>query len=173
MRIRLLTLLTAFILAAAARAQTVPCSDFIRNPDGSWTVANNVAFPGPGQNINLRQGAVLRPGNYILGTDIAAKLASACASVPVQQPQVELSTLADTSGNIDMQTLTCAQLVDTYQEDADVLLAWYSGWMNALAKSHELNVPAIRDGSHKVIVYCKANKAKRVSDAVAAVAKER
>jgi hypothetical protein len=165
---------SAIGLSTAVQAQDggVPCDSFIRNPDGSWTATGNVAFPGPGQNINLRQGSVLRPGLVILGTDVAATLTQKCASVPVQQPQVELSKLADAGGSIDMQTLTCGQLADTYQEDADFLLAWYSGWSNGLAKMHTLNVKTVKDGIHNVIVYCKANKAKRVSEAIAIVAKQ-
>ena len=33
--------------------------------------------------------------------------------------QVELKTYADANGNIDVQALTCAQLANTFQEDAD------------------------------------------------------
>lgn len=164
----------AIALAAAAgmsaHAQSaLPCDSFVRNPDGSWTVSSNVAFPGPGQNINLRQGAVMRPGFVILGTDVAAELNKGCASVPVQQPQADLTTLANPQGEIDMQALTCGQLAGTYQEDADFLLAWYSGWSNGQAKRSALNVKTVKDAIHSVIVYCKANTGKRVSEAIAAV----
>ena len=47
--------------------------------------------------------------------------------------QVDLSTYADANGNIDVQKLTCAQLAGTFQEDADFLSVWYSGWYNGLA----------------------------------------
>jgi HdeA/HdeB family len=154
--------------AQSANAQGVPCADFVRNPDGSWTAANNVAFPGPGRAINLRQGSVMKPGMVILGTDVAATLNAECAAVPVQQPQAEITTLADDKGVIDMATLTCSQLLSVYQEDADFLLAWYSGWSNGLAKNRTLKIKAVKDATHNVIIYCKANLSKRVSDAVEA-----
>jgi hypothetical protein len=44
--------------------------------------------------------------------------------------QVELKTYADANGYIDVQKLTCAQLAGTFQEDADLLTTWYSGWYN-------------------------------------------
>lgn len=154
---------------SGAQAQSVPCGDFIRNPDGSWTVANNVRFPAAGQMLNLQQGAVMRPGFYILGTDVASTLAKTCASAPVQQPQAEITTLADNKGVIDMETLTCGQLLSVYQEDVDFLMAWYSGWSNGLAKNHTLKVQAVKDGTHNVIVYCKANTGKRIVDAIAAL----
>ena len=154
----------------SARAQSgVPCDSFIRNPDGSWTATGNVPFPGSGRIINLRQGSVMKPGFFILGTDIAAELAAACASTPVQQPQAEITTLADDKGVIDMGSLTCGQLLSVYQEDADFLLAWYSGWTNGMAKSRTLRLKAVKDATHNVIVYCKANLTRRVADAIEAL----
>lgn len=165
-------LLAIVVSIQGARAQGgVPCNDFIRNPDGSWTAANNVAFPGAGRVINLRQGSVMKPGLFILGTDVAAELAAACASVPVQTPQAEIATLADDKGVIDMATLTCGQLLSVYQEDADFLLAWYSGWSNGQAKNRTLKIKAVKDAAHNVIVYCKTNTAKRVGDAIEAIRK--
>lgn len=154
----------------SARAQSgVPCDSFIRNPDGSWTATGNVPFPGSGRIINLRQGSVMKPGFFILGTDIAAELAAACASTPVQQPQAEITTLADDKGVIDMGSLTCGQLLSVYQEDADFLLAWYSGWTNGMAKSRTLRLKAVKGATHNVIVYCKANLTRRVADAIEAL----
>ena len=46
---------------------------------------------------------------------------------------VDLSAYVDANGYLDVQTLTCAQLANTYQEDANLLAAWYSGWYNGLA----------------------------------------
>ena len=40
---------------------------------------------------------------------------------------VPLSTYADANGFIDVQPLTCGQLANTYQEDANALTSWYSG----------------------------------------------
>jgi hypothetical protein len=153
-----------------AQAQSgVPCDSFIRNPDGSWTATDNVPFPGHGRVVNLRQGSVMKPGFFILGTDVAAELAAACASVPVQQPQAEITTLADDKGLIDMASLTCGQLLSVYQEDADFLLAWYSGWTNGMAKSRTLNLKAVKDATHNVIIHCKSNLTRRVADAIEAL----
>ena len=52
------------------------------------------------------------------------------------QAQTELTAYADKDGYIDVQKLTCAQLANTFQEDADYLTVWYSGWYNGLAKKH-------------------------------------
>ena len=49
--------------------------------------------------------------------------------------QVPLSAYAERQDFfIDVQALTCAQLAGTFQEDADMLAAWYSGWYNGLAR---------------------------------------
>jgi hypothetical protein len=80
--------------------------------------------------------------------------------------QVELNNYADAKGYIDVQKLTCAQLAGTFQEDADFLGVWYSGWYNGLAKKHAINVPRTKAGIHNVIVYCKANPAKTIIQAI-------
>ncbi|MES5484917.1 HdeA/HdeB family chaperone [Bradyrhizobium sp. INPA03-11B] len=85
--------------------------------------------------------------------------------------QVPLSSYVDANGFIDVQTLTCAQLAGTYQEDADALTAWYSGWYNGLAKKHFLDLRKGKIAEHEVIVYCKANPEKRIIDAIAVVFK--
>ena len=54
-------------------------------------------------------------------------LASALLLITTAAPaaaQVELKTYANTDGYIDVQALTCAQLANTYQEDADYLTVW-------------------------------------------------
>ena len=56
------------------------------------------------------------------------------------QAQVPLSAYTDANGYIDVQTLLCAQLAGTFQEDADMLTTWYSGWYNGLAKKHYIHV---------------------------------
>jgi inactivated superfamily I helicase len=80
--------------------------------------------------------------------------------------QVELSKYADANGYIDVQKLTCDQLANTYQEDADFLGVWYSGWYNGLAKKHAINVPRVKAQIHNVIVYCKANRNKTIIQAI-------
>lgn len=70
---------------------------------------------------------------------------------------VELNTYADKDGYLDVQALTCAQLADTYQEDANYLTAWYSGWYNGLAHKHFANISRSKEAEHETIVYCKAH----------------
>ena len=87
-------------------------------------------------------------------------------STMMSHAQVELKNYADAKGYIDVQQLTCAQLAGTFQEDADFLGVWYSGWYNGLAKKHAINVSRTKEGIHNVIVYCKANPAKKVIQAI-------
>ena len=67
-------------------------------------------------------------------------------SVTAANAQVELKTYADKDGYIDVQTLTCAQLAGTFQEDADLLTTWYSGWYNGLGKKHFINIARSQRG---------------------------
>ena len=71
-----------------------------------------------------------------------------------------------------MQKLTCGQLANSFQEDADFLGIWYSGWYNGLAKKHAVNVPRVKEGIHNVIVYCKANRDKFVIQAIDVILKQ-
>lgn len=80
--------------------------------------------------------------------------------------QTELSAYADKEGFINVQELTCAQLANTYQEDADMLAAWYSGWYNGLAKKHYAHLTRAKAGEHQLIVYCKANPDKKIIQAL-------
>ena len=95
-----------------------------------------------------------------------AALAFLVGSTVASQAQVELKNYADANGYIDVQKLTCAQLAGTFQEDADFLGIWYSGWYNGLGKKHAINVSRTKAGIHNVIVYCKANPAKTVIQAI-------
>ena len=52
------------------------------------------------------------------------------AGISTARAQVDLSTYADANGFINVQKLTCAQLIGTWQGDADMLTTWYSGWYN-------------------------------------------
>jgi hypothetical protein len=103
---------------------------------------------------------------------ILAAVAVAAMAVPEAGAQVELRTYADANGFLDVQKLTCAQLANTYQEDADLLMAWYSGWYNGLAKKHLANPARAKRLEHEVIVHCKANPRIRIIDAIAAVFKD-
>ena len=86
--------------------------------------------------------------------------------------QTPLSAYADEKGYIDVQKLTCAQLAGTFQEDADMLTTWYSGWYNGLAKKHLLQVKRAKEAEHEVIQYCKANPDKKIIEAIAVVFKD-
>jgi hypothetical protein len=106
---------------------------------------------------------------------IAMKFMLCCAAVVVAGPafaQVELKAYAGPDGYLDVQKLTCAQLAGTFQEDADYLAAWYSGWYNGLAKKHVMLVSRARSLQHEVIVYCKANPGQKVIEAIDVVFKE-
>jgi hypothetical protein len=63
-------------------------------------------------------------------------------------------------------------LAGTFQEDADLLVAWYSGWYNGLAKKHLANPDRAKKLEHEIIVHCKANPGIRVIDAIAVVFKD-
>ncbi len=86
-----------------------------------------------------------------------AALAACLVTGANAQTATPLSAYADPDGWLDVQTLTCAQLAGTYQEDANYLTAWYSGWYNGLAKKHYANIPRAREAEHETIVYCKTH----------------
>ena len=86
--------------------------------------------------------------------------------------QTDLSAYTDANGYLDVQKLTCAQLAGTWQEDADKLMVWYSGWYNGLAKKHFFHPSRGVRLEHEVIVHCKANPQIRVIDAIAVVLKD-
>ena len=90
-------------------------------------------------------------------------------SVTAANAQVELKTYADKDGYIDVQALTCAQLAGTFQEDADLLTTWYSGWYNGLGKKHFINVARSREAEHETIVYCKAHPDVKIIKAIGMV----
>jgi hypothetical protein len=85
--------------------------------------------------------------------------------------QVNLSAYADAEGYIDVQALTCAQLAGTWQDQADLLTTWYSGWYNGLAKKHYINIARSKESEHEVIVYCKANPQVKIIQAIDVVLK--
>ena len=97
-------------------------------------------------------------------TIIAA--ATLAASASASQAQVALTTYADDKGYINVKALTCAQLANTSQDDANFLGVWYSGWFNGHMKRHAINIQRTKDGIHAVIEYCKANPDKEVVEAV-------
>ena len=85
---------------------------------------------------------------------------------------VDLSAYADKNGFIDVQTLTCAQLANTYQEDANALMSWYSGWYNGLAHKHYMDYKKGREVEHQVIEYCKQHENEKIIHAIGFILKE-
>ena len=188
MRRRFTTSIAAIALAVGlstttqAQSIVLPCEDFIKNPDGSWTPQRDVPVTGLGRKLTLRQGGALAPGAAILSVDFAGLLDQQCPAVPVTVPgsepmpaqapipamesAVELSKYTDANGNIDIQKLTCGQFANTPQADADFLGAMYIGWYNGLAKKNAINLTRVKDAIRNLVVYCKANKDKRVTQAI-------
>jgi hypothetical protein len=82
------------------------------------------------------------------------------------QAQTPLSAYADKDGYVLVKKLTCAQLAGTFQEDADFLGVWYSGYYNGLGNKSALNIPRVKDGIHQLIVYCQANPDKLITQAM-------
>jgi hypothetical protein len=81
---------------------------------------------------------------------------------------VPLSSYADANGFIDVQTLNCGQLANTYQEDANALTSWYNG----LAHKHFADFKKGREVEHQVIEYCKAHPDEKIIHAVGKMIKE-
>src|SRR5215204_5817155 len=106
------------------------------------------------------------------GTLLAVPLMSLTAFGAQAQTAVPLSSHADADGWIDVQKLTCGQLAGTYQEDADMLSTWYSGWYNGLAKKHFIHFLRAKQDEHETIMTCKANPGIRIIDAIARVLKD-
>jgi hypothetical protein len=174
--------------APSAYAQTagIPCDNFEKNADGSWTVLKTTYIEGPA--VKVQEGAILQPGRIILGYDIAAMIAKACPNAVVAAPEDAgpsvapggapnaasspsapgppappfLARYADANGNMDVRQLTCAHLDGASADEAQLLLAWYSGWYNGLAKGRGINLSRIRYNIHNVIDYCKANRDKKL-----------
>ena len=117
-----------------------------------------------------RVGIVMEKMKFVGAFGLGAIVMFAATSV--SQAQVPLSAYADKDGFIDVQALTCAQLAGTFQEDADMLAAWYSGWYNGLAKKHFAHISRVKPGEHLVILYCKKHPEQKVIHAIDVVLKE-
>ena len=83
-----------------------------------------------------------------------------------------LDAYVDKNGYIDVQALTCGQLADTYQEDANALANWYSGWYNGLAKKHYYHLNRVKGTEHEVIVFCKEHRDMKIIKAMDIIFKE-
>jgi hypothetical protein len=90
----------------------------------------------------------------------------------IARAQVPLSAYTDAEGFIDVQTLMCSQLAGTFQEDADMLTTWYSGWYNGLAKKHFIHVTRAKVFEHEIIMYCKANPNVKIISAIDVLLKD-
>jgi len=110
-----------------------------------------------------------KPLTFLTATILAAALTIANAPV---KGQTDLSAYTDANGFLDVQKLTCAQLAGTWQEDADALMTWYSGWYNGLAKKHFFHISRAKRLEHEVILHCKANPGIRIIDAMAVIFKD-
>jgi hypothetical protein len=104
-----------------------------------------------------------------LGIVLLAALAGAGTA---KADPVSLTAYVDENGFLDVQTLTCAQLANTYQEDANALMAWYSGWYNGLAHKHYMDYKKGREAEHLVIEYCKEHQNEKIIHALAVVFKD-
>ncbi len=99
----------------------------------------------------------------LVGLTIALGIAaSTMLCVGAAQAQTALTASGDANGNLDVQKLTCAQLAGTFQEDADFMTVWYSGWYNGLANYNKMKIDRAKELEHRVIVYCKAHQEKKV-----------
>jgi hypothetical protein len=157
--------------------EKLPCEAFAKAGDGSWQALKTTFVPS--RNFSIRQGSVWRPGATVLGLDIAGALDAQCPNTPIaapasddvsspppspQLPAVSLAKYADANGNLDVHQLTCGHLADTSADEAEVLLAWYSGWYNGSTKKRVVNLPRVKFNARTVIDYCKVNRDKRLSD---------
>jgi hypothetical protein len=137
--------------------------------------ANQSAFNLTAWPARIGPGGVDRQAQKGLPMKLVAALALAAtmtAAPALAQSPVPLSSYVDANGFIDVQKLTCAQLADTFQEDADALTSWYSGWYNGLAKKHFMDLKKGKEAEHEVIVFCKANRDKKIIEALAVVFKD-
>ena len=103
----------------------------------------------------------------VISTAAAMVMIGAAKAEPV-----DLSAYADANGFIDVQKLTCGQLANTYQEDANALSSWYSGWYNGLAHKHYADFKKGKIAEHDVIEYCKAHPDEKIIHAIAVVIKD-
>jgi len=105
-------------------------------------------------------------------TYVALVAAVAVLAASAAQAQTPLTAYTDAKGYVDVQALTCAQLAGTYQEDADMLAAWYSGWYNGLAKKHFAHITRAKSGEHQLILYCRAHPDLKIIEAIDTLLKD-
>jgi HdeA/HdeB family len=118
---------------------------------------------GPGRSERKRP----MKNTVLLGLGAAIAMVGVAKADPV-----DLSAYADKNGFIDVQKLTCGQLANTYQEDANALASWYSGWYNGLAHKHFADFKKGKEGEHIVIEYCKAHPDETIIHAIGLMLKD-
>ena len=112
-------------------------------------------------------------GNVDMKKTMLLGFAALIAMIGLAKAQpVPLSAYADANGFIDVQKLTCDQLANTYQEDANALTSWYSGWYNGLAHKHYADFKKGREVEHQVIEYCKGHLDEKIIHAIGKILKE-
>jgi hypothetical protein len=170
------TVLAALGPSVGAWAQlSVPCDSFVKNDDGSWSALRSVPIHGVGESFTVREGSVLRPGAAIRGVDLASILDERCPATPEPPPgpaaarptappppRVTLGSFVNASGVIEAQRLTCGELADAAPNEAQLLLAWYSGWYAGTAKRRGLNPSRTLNTIQGVMDYCRGNRDKKV-----------
>jgi hypothetical protein len=135
---------------------------------GSHSIADDHAEPS-----SARAGSTSsQQENEMRKLALISTVAAMAAIGAAKADPVDLSAYVDKNGFIDVQTLTCAQLANSYQEDADALTSWYSGWYNGLAHKHFLDYKKGRIAEHEVIQYCKAHPEEKIIHAIAVVFKD-
>jgi hypothetical protein len=121
---------------------------------------NAVVAAPPGTESAAAQGAapVAAPSTGLSTAPGTAPNAAA------PQPQSFLARYADANGNLDVRQLTCGHLDDTSAEEAELFLAWYSGWYSGFAKSRGINLARTRYAIRNVVAYCKGDRNKKLSE---------
>jgi hypothetical protein len=156
---------------------SVPCDSFVKNDDGSWSALRSVPIHGVGESFTVREGSVLRPGAAIRGVDLASILDERCPATPEPPtgpataqpaappapPRVTLGSFANASGVIEAQRLTCGEIADASAQEAQLFLAWHSGWYSGSAKRRGMNLAHTLDAVRTVLLYCQANRSKSIT----------
>ena len=84
------------------------------------------------------------------------------AARPTAPPRVTLGSFVNASGVIEAQRLSCAELADAAPDEAQLFLAWYSGWYAGAAKKRGLDPARTLNTIQGVMDYCRGNRDKKV-----------
>lgn len=63
-------------------ANTLKCSDFHRNPEGTWNAVRPVTITGPSGSQSFREYAFFPPGAMFVGLDVGGTLEDKCLPHP-------------------------------------------------------------------------------------------